>query len=63
MALTIVIRERKPRRDFALERSSINHLLFTDDLKLHVKDQKKLYPLVKIFSLGISRCADEKRQI
>ena len=63
MPLTIVIRERKARRDFALERSSINHLLFTDDLKLHVKDLKKLYPLAKIFSLGISRCADEKRQI
>lgn len=41
MALTIVIRARKARRDFALERSFINHLLFTDDLKVTCERPEK----------------------
>ena len=44
--LTISLRKMKTGYQFGTQRSSINHLLFTDDLKLYAKDEKQLDTLV-----------------
>ena len=54
--LTMILRKMKAGCQFSTQRSSINHLLFMDDLKLYAKDEKQLDSLiniVQIFSLGI----------
>ena len=54
--LAIILRKMKAGCQFSTQRSSINHLLFMDDLKLYAKDEKQLDSLiniVQIFSLGI----------
>ena len=63
--LTIILRKMKAGYQFGTRRSSINHFLFMDDLKLYAKDEKQLDSLVntvQIFSLdigmefGIGKC-------
>ena len=62
---TIILRKMKTGYQFGTQRSSINHLLFIDDLKLYAKYEKQLDSLVnevQIFSMdigmefGIDKC-------
>ena len=54
--LAIILRKMKAGYQFGRQRSSVNHLLFMDDLNLCLKDEKELYSFVntvQIFSLDI----------
>ena len=54
--LTIILGKMKAGYQVGTQRSSINHLLFMDDLKLYAKNEKQLDSLVntiQIFSLDI----------
>ena len=61
--LSIILREMKAGYQFGMQRSSIYHLLFMDDLKLYPKDKKQqdsLVNTVQIFSLDIDKFGIDK---
>ena len=66
LPLTHKLRDAAPGYHFATNRQKVNHLLFTDDLKLYANNEKSLESLIQTVSVfsndiqmefGVEKCA------
>ena len=51
ISVTIIFRKPKQGYSFGKEKESLNHLLFMDDLKLHISNDSEIDSLVKVIRI------------